>query len=321
MIDFRYHLVSIVAIFLALATGILLGTTLLQDPALDAAEKLSEQLTTEKQELRTQLDELRRRETGNDSFVTAMTGQLVAGGLTGQNVVLVETPGSTASLREQQQAVLEEAGAKVVGRISIAERYLDPKSTLLDQLSAQLKPVATTFPATATPYEKAAAVLGGALMTQGGEEPPAPVGDTVISAFETAGLISVEQDLTARASLAVLFAPETVFKGDNAELQADGLVALAAGLDQAGRGTVVTATITATATGGVLAAVRDGDAARTVSTVDTPDLPAGRIVVVYALQEQQAGGAGQYGVGTGASGFQPPVVAPTATPTPTSSGS
>ena len=33
MIDFRYHLVSIVAVFLALAIGIVLGSTELQGPA------------------------------------------------------------------------------------------------------------------------------------------------------------------------------------------------------------------------------------------------------------------------------------------------
>ncbi len=36
MIDFRYHLVSIVAVFLALAIGIVLGSTELQGTTLDA---------------------------------------------------------------------------------------------------------------------------------------------------------------------------------------------------------------------------------------------------------------------------------------------
>ena len=37
MIDFRYHLVSIVAVFLALAIGIVLGSTELRGGTLDAA--------------------------------------------------------------------------------------------------------------------------------------------------------------------------------------------------------------------------------------------------------------------------------------------
>ena len=35
MIDFRYHIVSIVAIFLALTIGIVVGTTALNGPVLD----------------------------------------------------------------------------------------------------------------------------------------------------------------------------------------------------------------------------------------------------------------------------------------------
>ena len=35
MIDFRYHLVSLIAVFLALAIGIVIGTTPLNGPVLD----------------------------------------------------------------------------------------------------------------------------------------------------------------------------------------------------------------------------------------------------------------------------------------------
>ncbi|MEE2045447.1 copper transporter, partial [Nocardiopsis tropica] len=38
MIDFRYHLVSIVAVFLALTVGLVLGTTMLQDPLLNTLQ-------------------------------------------------------------------------------------------------------------------------------------------------------------------------------------------------------------------------------------------------------------------------------------------
>ena len=51
MIDFRYHLVSIVAVFLALAIGIVLGSTELQGPVFNVLDRttsqLHNQLTTE----------------------------------------------------------------------------------------------------------------------------------------------------------------------------------------------------------------------------------------------------------------------------------
>ncbi|WP_084958178.1 copper transporter [Thermoactinospora rubra] len=314
MIDFRYHLVSIVAIFLALATGIVLGTTVLQEPALQSARQVTDTLNKETDDLRGQLDVLRKRERGNDSFVAALTQELVSGRLAGQRVVLVEVPGLNSSLREQQEQVLTQAGAAVTGRIALTEAYTDPKSTLLDQLSAQFKPAAVAFPENASQYQKAATVLGAALM--GKEDAATPVAGTTLAAFEQAGVISVEEEITDRATLAVIFAPETVYSGENADTQAGAIVELASGLDAAGRGAVVTATAAATAPGGLIAAVRDdSEAAAQVSTVDSLDMPSGRVVVVYALREQIDGGAGQYGIGTGGKTFQPPVASPSPTPT------
>ncbi len=43
MIDFRYHLVSIVAVFLALGLGLLVGATALQPTALGGLIRLSQQ--------------------------------------------------------------------------------------------------------------------------------------------------------------------------------------------------------------------------------------------------------------------------------------
>lgn len=113
MIDFRYHLVSIVAIFLALAVGIVLGTTLLQDPAIDLAKRTSDELTNTNNGLRADLDILRGREAGNDAFVTAQTPELVSGALVGQRVLLIESPGSSTAVREATQQVIVQSGAEV----------------------------------------------------------------------------------------------------------------------------------------------------------------------------------------------------------------
>ncbi len=54
MIDFRYHLVSIVAVFLALAIGIVLGTTALNGPITSRLRSLETSLRSEADSLRTQ---------------------------------------------------------------------------------------------------------------------------------------------------------------------------------------------------------------------------------------------------------------------------
>ncbi|SEM00623.1 copper transporter [Nonomuraea pusilla] len=324
MIDFRYHLVSIVAIFLALAVGIVLGTTLLQEPAVRLTQELTAQLTKTNEDLRAQIDTLQGREAGNDAFVAAATPALVAGQLAGQRVVIVEAPGASSTFRESAQQVLEQSGAEITGRVTLTEKYFDPKrSGVLDGLVGQLKPVSMVFPAAATPFDKAATLLASTFVTTD----PAQAGtvntatDGVVTGFETGGLINIDGDPAKRATLAVVLAPERAYEGENAETQAAAFVSLAAGFDTAGKGAVVAgAAATSAVTGGGITAVRDeSEISKRVSTVDTLDMPAGRVVLVYSLHEQLSGRAGHYGVGKGASVMQPPL--PSATPTPTQSGS
>lgn len=324
MIDFRYHLVSIVAIFLALAVGIVMGTTLLQSPAIESARRTSDQMTKDNSSLRAEIDALRGREGGNDSFVSTLTAQRVAGELTGQHVVLIEAPGSSTTYREAEQQVLTQAGALVTGRVMLSEKIVDIKqSGVVDGLANSLKPGDMTFPAAATAYQKAGAVLAAAVMTTDPAQASTanPATGAVLGGFEEGGFLSVEGDPSKRATLAVMFAPEKPFEGENADAQAGALVSLVGGLDAGGKGSVLTASaVTAATAGGVINALRDeSEIAKRVSSVDTPDMPAGRIVIVDALREQLSGRAGHYGIGTGASSFQPAV--PTATPSPTQSGS
>jgi len=267
---------------------------------------------------------LQGREAANDGFVTTMTPKLVAGELTGQRVLLVETPGSSTTFREAEQQVLEDAGAEVSGRVTLTDKFLDPhRSGVLDGLVNQLKPVDMTFPATATTWDKAATLLAATFLTtdQAQAGTPNPATAAVISGFETGGLFSTDGDPAKRAMLAVMFVPEKPYEGEQAETQTGALVSVADKFDTAGKGLVLAGSAAnAAVTGGAITALRDdSEVSKRVSSVDTADMPAGRIVVVYALREQLSGRAGQYGIGKGASGGQPAL--PTATPSPTSSGS
>ncbi|GAA3100746.1 copper transporter [Streptosporangium carneum] len=321
MIDFRYHLVSIVAIFLALSVGIVLGTTLLKEPAIDTAETLANQLRVSNNELRAELKTVQGRDVANDAFVTADTPRLVRDALAGERVVIVEAPGGSVSMREAVQQVITESGATVSGRVTLTDKYVDAAQALfVEKVATEVKPIETTFLPEDTPYDKAAAVLAGAIVT--GD--PAQVGKTnpvaagVLEAFQRGGLITVTEQPAKRADLAVLIAPAEPYTGDGAVTQAGAVVSMATGLDVAGRGTVLTGPLSSSAAGGVVAALRDDTvAAEKVSTVDNADMPAGRVVVVYALREQLSGTSGQYGMGPGVSGIEPS--APP-TPTPTSGG-
>jgi hypothetical protein len=326
VIDFRYHLVSIVAIFMALAVGIVLGTTLLQDPAIDLAKRTSDELTSANNGLRADLDALRGREAGNDAFIAATTPEMVSGDLAGQKVLLIESPGASTSMREAAQQVLEQAGAVIAGRVALTEKFLDPAGKgVIDGLVNQFKPANMAFPPTATSWSRAATLLASTLVTGDPAQAGTPSAGTpdVLGTFETGGLLTVDGDpVKERATLAVMFAPEKPFEGDNAEAMAGALASVADAFDVAGKGAVLAGVpVTAATPGDAISAVRDdGDISKRVSTVDSADMPVGRVVIVYALQEQLAGRSGQYGIGKGASVPMPAMPTPSATPT-TQSGS
>ncbi|MFF4417917.1 copper transporter [Streptosporangium sp. NPDC001559] len=321
MIDFRYHLVSIVAIFLALSVGIVLGTTLLKEPAIDTAETLANQLRLSNNELRAELKTVQGQNAANDAFVTADTPRLVRDTLAGERVVIVEAPGSSVSMREAVQQVVTESGAIVSGRVTLTDKYLDAtQSDVVDRLATDAKPVEMTFTAEDTPYDKAAAVLANAIVTgdpaQVGKANPVAAG--VLEAFQRGGLINVAEQPAKRADLALVVGPAEPYAGETAVAQSAAVVSMATALDEAGRGTVLAGPLNSSAAGGTLAALReDTVAAEKVSTVDNVDMPAGRVVVVYALREQLSGSSGQYGMGPGVSAIEPSAPA---VPTPTSGG-
>jgi Protein of unknown function (DUF3186). len=321
VIDFRYHLVSIVAIFLALTVGIVLGSTVLQEPLIKSAEETTAQLRKSNEDYRQENTGLRQREAGYDAFVTATSPRLLSGMLAGEQVVVVEAPGADAGTREPVTEMLTTAGATVTGWLTLTDKYLAAEQAgLVDQLATTLKPASITFAEQATPYDKAAVVLAGALVTrepaEAGKKDATAAG--VLAAFADAGLLNLDQEPEQRATSAIVIAPASVYEGRTAEARTGAVVSLAQALDDTGRGTVVTGTIDAAGTGGVLTAIRDnGDVAGKVSTVDTLDMTAGRASLVYALREQLDGGSGQYGIGPAAASFLPTA---TPTPSPTSGG-
>ncbi|WP_214414588.1 copper transporter [Sphaerisporangium fuscum] len=320
MIDFRYHIVSIVAIFLALAIGIVLGSTVLNAPLVASTEKVAAGLRQSNAKLLNELSVAQTRGDAGDTFIADRLPQLVQGALTGERVVVVEAPGADTKLREPLQQVLAAAGAVVSGRVTLTEKFIGAEqAATLDQLATTAKPASMTFPAAATAYDKAAAVLAAAVLTPdkaqaGKADPAAP---DALAAFEKDGLLSVEGDPGKRATLALLMAPAAAYEGKDADSQTAAIVSLASGLDGGGEGAVVAGVVPTSATAGLIAAVRaDSDVALKVSSVDNADMASGKAVVVYALREQVAGDAGQYGLGSDATALEPTPTAVTPSPTP-----
>ncbi|TDC90055.1 copper transporter [Actinomadura sp. 7K507] len=308
MIDFRYHLVSIVAIFLALALGIVLGSTTLSNSVSDTLRQQANQAAKTAQQARDQQRQLQHRVNGQEQFANVLSPQIVQNRLKGQSVVMVETPGAGEDSIEQLSELAKNAGAAVTGRVTIQKKLLDDdQQTTVDELATQLKADDVEFPDNASAYAKAGAVLAGALVTKdaakSGREDAA--GGAVLNGFKEAGYITSSGKPGQHATLAVLVSPATPYAHEGGGGDNDALISLASALDAAGRGTVVGGPSTSAQEGGLIAALRDSDAEESVSTVDVVDTPSGQVVTILALQNEMSGKTGQYGTGAGAGGYLP----------------
>ena len=77
MIDFRYHLVSLIAVFLAVALGIIIGTTQLNDPILTDIRGQVTALEQDKRALEDQTRQLQAQVNTSDTFAEAVAPALV----------------------------------------------------------------------------------------------------------------------------------------------------------------------------------------------------------------------------------------------------
>ncbi|MGH3569975.1 MAG: copper transporter, partial [Pseudonocardia sp.] len=95
MISLRYHAVSLAAVFLALAVGVLLGSSGVSDRLLGAVSTERDDLGARVQELTAERDVLAAAQRGADGFAMRIGPAAVRGVLAGQPVVLV-TAGADA---------------------------------------------------------------------------------------------------------------------------------------------------------------------------------------------------------------------------------
>ena len=97
MIDFRYHLVSIVAVFLALAIGIVVGAQALAPAATNALNQASANEAKQIRSLYAHNSQLKAQIAAEEAFAQAAEPSLLRGLLDGQHVVLVLAPGTDGS--------------------------------------------------------------------------------------------------------------------------------------------------------------------------------------------------------------------------------
>ncbi|WP_432545996.1 copper transporter [Kineococcus sp. SYSU DK004] len=349
MIDFRYHVVSLVSVFLALAVGIVLGAGPLNEGISVGITDQVRQLTQEQEQLRTERDQAQAALAAREEWAATVAPALVARQLGGRAVAVVELPGADADVTDEAVGLLEAAGATVASRVAVSADWVDPalaadRAELAGRLSAA-EPGAGGGEGDGTPPEDGGGqgedgaerggsgdapiagdegvreVLAGALaaalvVPELGTEAPGPVAGEGLQALVDAGLVQLQGDPAGPASLALLVAgPAEDVEGDPeaaeaAEAGAAAWTTLAARFDDAAAGALLAGPAGSADEGGAVAAVRaDADVAEAVSTVDDVDSATGRVSAVLGLREQLGGDAGHYGTASTADAVSPPLPA------------
>lgn len=312
MIDFRYHIVSLVSVFLALAIGIVLGAGPLRESIGNQLAKEVQGLRADGATLRTQLATEEAAVQNRNDFITEVTPVLTARKLSGQSVVLIRLPGVEDAVLDPLVDSLATSGATVTGRIDIAADWVAPdRQAFRDELAARLQGSVPGGVAGTGSNEQLAGLLARSVVAG---PPPGPVradavARTVLAGLTTGDLVNVDGDLEGLADTALILVPGLPEPADGqaveptpSEATVNAYVRLATALDAGGSGAVVAGPASSATGGGLVAAVRgDEAAARAVSTVDTSGTPMGVVTSILALNEQVSGRAGQYGFGDGAS--------------------
>jgi hypothetical protein len=328
VIDFRYHLVSIVAVFLALAIGIVLGSTELQGSTIDGLHTLSNSLRSQLSAVSAQRDGLVQDANANDAFLQTAEPKLLSAMLTGKRIVLVTEPGAPSAITDGVEKAAGYAGATVTGTVALQPKFNDLSGTTRSSLSAINTEFATTDGTVLAPpadqqtvyQQEAAQLIGTAVLnkTDGQLGLTVPQAQTLLGAYAKSGYLTTSGTPWDRATLAVVVAPQSA-PSDGPNDPADQvLLALAAQLAGASTATLVAGpAASSAASSSAISVLRGSSVSGSVSSVDNADTRLGQISTIWALANQQAGGKpSSYGI-SGASEVSPSVPSPVPSATPT----
>lgn len=307
MINFRYHVVSLTAVFLALAIGLVVGTAALNGPVADSLSDNVNALRKDNTQLRETVNSLREEVNREEDFVTEAAPILLADKLAGRRILVVCLP-SGRDHAEGVTAALDLAGASVTGRIDVQDKFVNPDNSveLLELAIAAARPTVPTtgLPGNSDGVETASALLASALVDR--TEPPAvdPADlAAVLDAYGDAGYITVEEPVTGPAEAVVVISGQPYVDRDAAKKDA-AVVTMVVQFDRVSQLVVAG---TGSSDGNLISAVRsDPTLNQSISTVDNGNTTAGQTVTALATAEQfTLDQAGHYGLGAGATSLMP----------------
>ncbi|MEJ2890378.1 copper transporter [Actinomycetospora aeridis] len=302
MMSLRYHVVSIAAVLLALALGIVLGASALSGRVLGALTSDRDQLAGEVVQMRGERDAVGAQLLATERLVGAGAPSTVAGVLPGRGVALVAAPGADPSDLDAVTDLVNRAGGRITGTVALTDAAVAPdRAEELRALVPRLLPAGAQLPTTTDTGTLTGSLLGSLLVARPSaatEQTTGPEVTTALRALSDAGYVRTSEAIDPTPGELAL-----VVTGGGADPARDTVLARIAGeMDRVGAGAV----LAGRSGSGAVTAVRSDPALRTgLSTVDALEGPASRVSAVLALREQADGRTGVYGPAAGTFTPQP----------------
>lgn len=298
MISLRYHIISIAAVFLALAVGVVLGSTTLSRSLLSGLSDENGDLAAQVTHLQNEKNAQDARLADADDFATSVGPLAVEGQLAQRTVVLITTADARPADRDALKTLVTNAGGTVTGELQLTDQFSDPrKADQLRDIVVRLLPAGVQLPTAADPGTIAGGLVGPLVLIRKDDNKPQATPAETAAAFAgltEGGFLRASQGIQP-AQLAIVLTGGAA-TGDGAGDRAATIARFATQVDRSGAGTVLAGTAGSASGTGPVGVVRADTAATSIlSTVDNVHTAAGRVVTVLALREQLAGGAGRYG--------------------------
>ncbi|OBF60897.1 channel-forming protein [Mycobacterium sp. 852002-53434_SCH5985345] len=313
MISLRQHALSLAAVFLALAVGVVLGSGFLSDTLLSSLRDEKRDLHTQINGLNDQKNVLNEKLSAANNFDTQLVGRIVHDALGGKSVVVFRTPDAKDDDVAAVSKFIGQAGGAVTGTVSLTSEFVEANSAekLQTVVNSSILPAGQQLSTKLVDQgSQAGDLMGIALLINANPAVPPvdePQRDTVLAALRDTGFITYQPSDHLGAANAALIVTGGALPQD-AGNQGVSVARFAAALAPHGSGTLL-AGRDGSATGGAAVAVTRADAGMNsaVSTVDDVDAAPGRITAVLGLHDLMNGGhAGQYGTGHGATSITVP---------------
>ncbi|HUR48708.1 MAG TPA: copper transporter [Acidimicrobiales bacterium] len=136
MINFRYHLVSLTAMFLALGLGIAMGATVVDRALVSGLEDQLNRVGTRADSVAANNDHLDDQLSSWERFAEQAGDEFVAGRLAGVPVVVVTFAGVDGDVVARVEAALRNAGAILPARVLFTSRFALPDESSTAELGA-----------------------------------------------------------------------------------------------------------------------------------------------------------------------------------------